>query len=327
MDIARLDDAVRFYCDRGLAESTQRTYRCGINRYLSFCFAFNVTSPFPVSEARLCYFVAMLAGQGVSPTTIKTYLAAVRHAQIIRGHPEPRQLSSLPRLRLIQNGVRRERARTGPASATRLPITPAILRQIRPHILSPPLHHDALMLWAAATCCFFGFFRAGEITVPAASAFDAAVHLAWGDVAISEDNQWVVRVFLKRSKTDQFGRGVAVFLGVTGDVLCPVAAIQAYATSRGDSPGAFFRSVDGTPLTKAHFVARFREALSMAGVRVGGYSGHSFRIGAATTAAQAGVPDSVIQALGRWTSSAFLRYIRTPSGQLAQHTQSLSRSN
>ena len=132
-------------------------------------------------------------------------------------------------------------------------------------------------------------------------------------MAMSEDNQLVVRVFLKRSKTDQFGRGVAMSLGVTGNVLCPVAAIQAYAMSQGDSPGAFFRSVDGTPLTKACFVARFREALSMAGIRIEGYSGHSFRISAATTAAQAGVLDSVIQVLGRWTSSAFLCYIRTPS--------------
>ena len=35
-------------------------------------------------------------------------------------------------------------------------------------------------------------------------------------------------------------------------------------------------------------------------------------IGAATTAAQEGVADSVIQALGRWTSATFLGYICTP---------------
>ena len=42
-----------------------------------------MNDPFPVSESLLCYFVASLARQGLTPTTIQTYLAAVFHAQII----------------------------------------------------------------------------------------------------------------------------------------------------------------------------------------------------------------------------------------------------
>ncbi len=40
------------------------------------------------------------------------------------------------------------------------------------------------MLWAAATTCFFGFFRAGEITVASATAYDPVVHLSWGTVSV-----------------------------------------------------------------------------------------------------------------------------------------------
>ena len=60
------------------------------------------------------------------------------------------------------------------------------------------------------------------------------------------------------------------------------------------------------------------------------YLAHSFRIGAATVAARNGIPDHLIQALGRWTSNAYQLYIRTPSealagisGQLAWHRVSL----
>ena len=54
------------------------------------------------------------------------------------------------------------------------------------------------------------------------------------------------------------------------------------------------------------------------------YSGHSFRIAAATAAAKLGVIDSMVKVLGRWKSSAFSLYIRMPWEQLAQMSGLLS---
>lgn len=103
-----------------------------------------------------------------------------------------------------------------------------------------------------------------------------------------------------------------------------MAAALAYMVSRGNAEGPFFKFKDGKPLTKARFTEVIREALEAVGLPRHQFAGHSFRIDAATTAAKAGVEDSMIRMLGRWNSSAFLVYIRTPREQLAQFSKLLS---
>ena len=68
-----------------------------------------------------------------------------------------------------------------------------------------------------------------------------------------------------------------------------------------------------------------RKVLSSAGLEAKGYAGHSFQIGAATTAAACGFGDSTIQMLGRWSSAAYLTYIKTPRNQLAICSAALGR--
>ncbi len=92
-------------------------------------------------------------------------------------------------------------------------------------------------------------------------------------------------------------------------------------------PGAFFLNTESKPVVKSWFVNQIREVLGTLGVPQHDYAGHSFRIGAATTAAMAGVEDSTIQTLGRWHSSAFLQYVRTPKERLASLSATLAKSS
>ena len=51
---------------------------------------------------------------------------------------------------------------------------------------------------------------------------------------------------------------------------------------------------------------------------------HSFRIGGASAAASAGVPDSVIQILGRWSSDAYKRYLHLSNDTVKSLSRQLS---
>ena len=104
----------------------------------------------------------------------------------------------------------------------------------------------------------------------------------------SHSTPTMIQIHLKKSKCDQAGRGADIVIGRTGCNLCPVSAILHYITTRGDQAGPFFVNSSKETITKAWFVA---ELLGSMGLPQHQYAGHSFRIGAATTAAMAGVED------------------------------------
>ena len=102
--------------------------------------------------------------------------------------------------------------------------------------------------------------------------------------------------------------------------------VLSYLSRRPSTPGPLFIFTNGALLqTRAKLVAHVRQALAQAGIDCTHYSGHSFRIGAASAAAEAGYSDSFIQTLGRWKSQAFISYIRTHPSQLAAVAPALAR--
>ena len=164
---------------------------------------------------------------------------------------------------------------------------------------------------------FFGFLRSGEVVVPSDTSFDTGMHLCFDDIAVdSHLEPSTLRVTLKASKTDPFQKGVVLVIGRGSLEICPISAVLDYMSRRGPAPGPLLVFGDGRCLTRPRFVAALRSALATAGIDAQLYSGHSFCIGAATTAAIRGIPDSLIKTLGRWQSSAYMLYVRTPSSVL-----------
>lgn len=277
------------YFRSGLAPSTRRSYSSAKKRFLEFCEASH-TSPLPLSEQVMCRYVAYLGEQGLSPKSIKAYLSAARHLQISMNMRDPK-LGEMPKLEQVMKGVKREYAKKSPGKRVRLLVTPDILLKLRGVWEANSKHHNSIMLWAAGSLCYFGFLRAGEITVPAESAYDSGQHLNVSDVMVNSiSDPTLIKIKIKASKTDPFRQGLDIFVGKTDNKLCPVAALLAYLAKRGRQKGMLCRFENGRLLTRDRFVTSVREALKAAGVDCRSYSGHSFRIGAATAASKRGLP-------------------------------------
>ena len=265
--------------------------------------------------------------QGLAHTSIRTYLSGVRQLQISHGFKDP-GIDQMPRLRQILRGVKVERGKEGKAPRPRLPITPAILRKIKPIWMDGIPSFNSVMLWAAALVTFFSFCRSGEVTVEDENKYDAKTHLSWADVAVDNaTSPALISLNIKCSKTDQGRVGIRVVLGKTSDDLCPVSALLKYLSRRGNKPGALFQWEDGTPLSKTKFVEATRRVLSATRLPAKDYAGHSFRIGTATTTAMSGLEDYNIQTLGCWKSSSYQLYIQANPWQLASMSASLSKCN
>ena len=266
-------------------------------------------------------FVGHLAQQGLSYASIKVYMSAVRNLHVSEGLHEEFAKHLTPRLELVLKGIKKESA----PRRLRLPITLDVMEKIKRVLLQRPKDPENVMMWAACCTAFFGFLRCGEFTIPSLATYDPEVHLFLADVAVDDKlAPTVVQITIKQSKTDPFRQGVQLYLGKTDTGLCPVKAVWAYRATRDAIPGPLFKLANTQGLTRQEFSARLTRTLTAAGVPVKGYTTHSFRIGAATTAKEAGVSDVHIKMLGRWKSDAYQLYVRTPKECLARLSRQLA---
>ena len=318
MDISRLEAIATELCSASLAPSSAKTYKSAQKIYTEFCLSCGRT-PIPASEQLLILFVAHLADR-VCYATARTYLTAVRHMHVSQGYGDP--LKGCLQLDLVLKGLKRKRPRT---EDSRLPITPLILLQIKSVLDKDPYKYDNILFWAACCLGFFAFLRSAEFTVPTLQQFDPTCHLTPQDIAVDDVQQpTLMKIHIKASKTDQTKVGIDLYVGRTENTICPIAAMLAYLAVRGHTVGPLFLLQDGRPLTRDLLVQLLRSTLSQAGINWARFSGHSFRIGAATTAMARGVSESTVQTLGRWASDSFKRYIRIPRQELAEVSKQMS---
>ena len=118
---------------------------------------------------------------------------------------------------------------------------------------------------------------------------------------------------LPSSKTDPFRKGITITIAASHDNACPVRAMKRFLASHTHqpvhSPLFCIGKYKQLPFTREYVVNQLPELASGAGSGDGSWNGHSFRLGAATWAAEVGIPETDIQTLGQWRSNAYKAYI------------------
>ena len=229
-------------------------------------------------------------------------------------------LNKMHRFELVMRAIKKLH---NPPAKQRLPVVNGILLQIEPYVRRDTF--NGKMLWAAFTFAVANMMRCGEFTVnnttdkPRLTLADASCG------ARSFDEAQCISLVLKSTKTSY--EPVVVRVLRTDAVTCPVRAIADYLNERhhrGFNAGhefkpdeAFFVTEDGTPLTRKYLSNKMTIFLQKARVpEWWKYKGHSFRRGGATTLLMAGVSDSTIRNMGRWTSWCYQLYVDTPDHAL-----------
>ena len=141
---------------------------------------------------------------------------------------------------------------------------------------------------------FSGGFRRSEL-----------VNLDYEDIEFVKEG---VKIFIKRSKTDQSGEGsIKAIPYFDNNEYCPVIALDNYMKSKFASnfSGQIFNISDKS------VALIIKKYVSLAGLDPNKYAGHSLRSGFATSAAESGAEERNIMAMtGHKTTQMVRRYIQ-----------------
>ncbi len=245
----------------------------------------------PASPQDIHRFVAGLSLQKLAPSTIATYVSGVGFYHKVWGWPDPTRNFLVAKL---LEGCRRGCL---PWADKRLPITLPLLSHLL-HAL--PSVCSSLFEVSLFKAVFFSYCLQQSLFM-------------FSDVEFCNSYELSASVVFsfRHSKNNMSGPPQLIRLVRSANqAVCPVKALCDYVAIRPPLQGSFFCHFDGSPLTQFQFNAVLKQVLVFSGMGDAHIRAHSFRIGAATTAAAAGIPLTDIQAMGCWRSDAVLRYIQ-----------------
>jgi site-specific recombinase XerD len=310
--LAHVAEAARDYAAAARAASTLRAYRASWALFADWCERHALAS-LPADPPTVALYLSSLGGQRKA-ATLQRHLAAIGQAHAAAGHPSPTKDAAV---RTVMSGIRRTHGTAQQGKA------PVVVDELRRMVEALPASTLGVRDRALLLLGFAGAFRRSEL-----------VGLDVGDVRETSDG---LVVTLRRSKTDQEGRGVERGIPYGSNrATCPVRAVRAWlevhafrtepvrkadeSRTAPEQPCPLFHRIDRHARQRPgrlsdRAVARVvQRSAAAAGLEATSYAGHSLRAGLATSAAAADVPERVIaQQTGHRSMTVLRRYIRSGS--------------
>ena len=249
--------------------------------------------------ATLALFVAYLFNRRYASSTVNTYVSALGYFHHLAGLRDPTKTFYI-------SEMLKGYGKIGYKLDSRLPITlPTLVHIMKISDNVCVSQYETFMFKAMCAMAFFAFLRIGEITVSKRDSVNG--NLLQLDQVCRQPSGKVNVVSLIITFTSykhNYNQNPFSLVLTRQPTVCPVQSLLDYFSVRGTVRGPLFINQDGSPVLRSEFSKMLSSVIQLCNLDPNRYKGHSFRIGAATYAAEQGLPDTKIRQLGRWKSDA-----------------------
>ena len=297
-DIKALQEETLLNLQSSKANNTVRAYKSDFIDFGLFCVQ-NGFKSLPSEPKIVSLYLTHLSVKNAKMSTLKRRLVSIGVIHKLKGHYLDTKHPSI-----IENimGIKR---RKGSYQKGKKPLLISSLKAIINVI--DHQKKEEIKKFRDRSIILIGFsggFRRNEI-----------VSLDYDDLDFVPEG---LKINLRRSKTDQFGKGLTKALPYfDNSQYCPVVSLKNWIEISKISSGPVFRRfIKGSKLSENRLTDQtvallIKEYLQLAGIDSKNYSGHSLRSGFATSAAESGAEERSIMAMtGHKSTEMVRRYIK-----------------
>ena len=267
--------------------NTLRAYKADIKSFEKFCLSVNLKS-LPAEPKTVSLFITELSKNN-KLSTIKRKLASIKVTHKIAGHYI--DLKN-PMINENFNSIKKQ---IGSFQKSKKPILLNELKSIIFEIENEKKNKNILRDKALLLVGFSGAFRRSEL-----------VSIEMQDLEFVKEG---VKIFVKKSKTDQTGEGMIKALPYFNNGnICPVLSLKKWVEFLKNTKNSEKKIFNMSDKNVALIVKKY---IKLAGFDPEKYAGHSLRSGFATTTAESGAEERYIMAMtGHKSSQMVRRYIQ-----------------
>ena len=296
-DIKALQEETLLNLQNSKANNTLRAYKSDFSDFSLFCVK-NGFKSLPSDPKIVSLYLTYLSSKDAKMSTLKRRLVSIGVIHKLKGHYLDTKHPSI-----IENimGIKR---RKGNIQIAKKPLLINHLKELINVIDKQKKEIKKFRDRSIILIGFSGGFRRNEI-----------VSLDYEDLDFVTEG---LKINLRRSKTDQFGKGFKKALPYfDNNQYCPVVSLRKWLEVSKIASGPVFRrftkgsKLSNSRLTDQTVALLIKEYLQLAGIDSKNYSGHSLRSGFATSAAESGVEERNIMAMtGHKSTEMVRRYIK-----------------